>query len=92
MLTIIIIVSCFRIKHFKNKDNKNINLLSITIDQYRKNIVERLLPVIIQDFAGLISVKMRGGKMEAEEMEKFKEFKVMIGESNNRKYREELKT
>ena len=61
------------------------------IDQYKKNIIEKLLPVIIQDFSGSISVKMRGGKMEVEEVEKLKKFKVMIEESNDRKYKEVLK-
>ena len=62
------------------------------IDQYKKNINEKLLPVIIQDFSGSISVKMKGGKMDVEEVEKLKKFKVMIEESNDRKYAEELKT
>ena len=61
------------------------------IDQYKKNIIEKLLPVIIQDFSGSISVKMRGGKMEVEEVEKLKKFKVMIEESNDRNYKEVLK-
>ena len=61
------------------------------IEQYKKNIIEKLLPVIIQDFSGSISVKMRGGKMEVEEVEKLKKFKVMIEESNDRNYKEVLK-
>ena len=62
------------------------------IEQYKQNVVENLIPLIIEDFSGSISVKMKGGKMDDKEVEKLKEFRDKVNKSDDREYRDLLKT
>ena len=58
---------------------------------YEEKLKGNLIPAIVKDFGGSISVKVVGGKMSQEEVDKVKEFKFMLEGSDENGYKEELK-
>ena len=58
---------------------------------YEEKLKGNLIPAIVKDFGGSISVKVVGGEMSQEEVDKVKEFKSMLEGSDEKGYKDELK-
>ena len=62
-----------------------------SLEKYKQKLSENLIPALVKDFGGTVSVKVVGGKMSQEEVTKLKEFKEMLEKTDDNKYKDDMK-
>ena len=66
-----------------------IKVASALID-YEESMKKSFIKVVMKDFSGVVSVKISGGQIDDEEVEKLKQFKEMIQDSDHNAYKTRL--
>ena len=74
----------------RGRRNLWFNNLMDVLTRYKSSVTDKLIPTIVSDFSGSITIKMTGSKMQKEDVKKVKEFADRVLESNVKNYEEEL--
>ena len=74
----------------RGRRNLWFNNLMDVLTRYKSSVKDKLIPTIVSDFSGSITIKMTGSKMQKEDVKKVKEFADRVLESNVKNYEEEL--
>ena len=74
-----------------SRRNKWFMDLGQVLENYKKEMVENLISVIIEDFKGSIAVKVSNNKMEEKEIQEFRKFIEMVKKADASQYINGLK-